>query len=115
MNGSRFSGKVGFQFLPNPAVDPENYEFEVEELEGIIDEGLQGDPLRVLTGDDRDFYLSLPESFTVYRGCLGISAELAGIGLCWTLTRDIAESFALRFKHLVPPVVVDCPCQKTSH
>ena len=67
MNGSRFSGKVGFQFLPNPAVDPENYEFEVEELEGIIDEGLQGDPLRVLTGDDRDFHLSLSESFTVYR------------------------------------------------
>ena len=105
-------GKVGFQFLPDPAVDPENYDFEVAELEGIIDEGLQGDPLRVLTGEDRDFYLSLPERFTVYRGCLGISAELAGIGLCWTLKRDKAEWFAHRFEHLGPPVVVTARVRK---
>ena len=59
-------------------------------------EGLQGDPLRILTGEDRDFYASLPERFTVYRGCAGISAELAGKGLCWTLKRDGAEWFALR-------------------
>lgn len=106
-------GKVGFQFLPDPGDDPENYEFEVEELEGIIDEGLQGDPLRVLTGDDRDFYLRLPERFTVYRGCSGISAELAGIGLSWTLKRDIAEWFALRFAELLgPPVVVTARVRK---
>jgi hypothetical protein len=90
-------GKVGFQFLPDPATTvADEYRMEVESLVDLISGALDDDPRRVLTGDDRAFFDSLPDRFTVYRGCSGISPELAGMGLCWTSKRDVAEWFATR-------------------
>lgn len=101
-------GKVGFQFLPDPADDWENYEDERWMLQEVFERELEGDPLRILTGNDREFFLSLPQRFTVYRGCAGISAERAAEGLCWTLKRDVADWFADRSAGLNggAPVVV---------
>lgn len=45
---------------------------------------------------DRDFYDSLPDRFTIYRGGVGISHEMLATGLCWTTQRAIAEWFAHR-------------------
>ena len=89
-----FGGKVGFQFLPDPAkTELEEYEWEVDGL--ILDLDLR-DPRRILVGEDRDFYDSLPDTFTVYRGCAGVSLEHARAGICWSTKRDIAEWFADR-------------------
>ncbi|RWO55383.1 hypothetical protein [Mesorhizobium sp.] len=90
-------GKVGFQFLPDPArTDPEDYEFEADNLVQSLFEATDGKVGGILTGKDRDFYESLPARFTIYRGCSGISPELAGLGVCWTTDRRIAEWFAHR-------------------
>lgn len=90
-------GKAGFQFLPDPAAtDPEDYETEAFDLIETLDAGIWGDPSRILTGDDRRFYDSLPDRFTVYRGCAGVSPEVGALGVCWTTQRDIAEWFADR-------------------
>ena len=100
-------GKFGFQFLPDPADELRDYAGELWTLQEVFEEGLEGDPLKILTGDDREFYLSLPERFTVYRGCAGISAERAGEGLCWTTKRDVADWFAKRSAEFnSEPVVV---------
>jgi len=39
---------------------------------------------------DRDWFNSLPEQLTVYRGCTKGRQD----GICWTADRDIAEEFA---------------------
>jgi hypothetical protein len=91
-------GKAGFQFLPDPAeTDPEEYRDQVEELISALEAATNGDPRRLLTGEDRVFYDSLPDRAIIYRGCNGISPDQAGAGICWTTKRDIAERFALRF------------------
>ena len=71
-------------------------------------------PPRILTGDDREFFLSLPEHFTVYRGCAGISAERAAEGLCWTIKRE--NSFANRSAWFNggAPVVVTAKIRKSQ-
>lgn len=90
-------GKVGFQFLPDPAeTELCDYTNEVLSLMDLFDYALNGDPCRLLTGPDRAFYQSLPDRLTIYRGCAGISAEKAGAGVCWTRNRDVAEWFANR-------------------
>lgn len=92
-------GKIGFQFMPEPADfegDADGYCFEALNLMGQLEAATRGDPLRILTGDDRAFYESLPDCLTVYRGCGGISPELAGLGVCWTTSRPLAEWFAQR-------------------
>ena len=91
-------GKAGFQFLPDPAsVDLAAYQDEAIELIGFFDEALCGDLTRILTKDDRAFFEQLPESFTVYRGCSGISKEQAESGVCWTTDSNEAERFARRW------------------
>jgi hypothetical protein len=53
-------GKVGFQFLPDPAMtDADEYRMEVESLVDLISGALDGDPRRILIGDDRAFFDSL--------------------------------------------------------
>ncbi len=103
-------GKVGFQFLPDPlSVSDDEYMEAGYELAALFDDALDGNPLRILTGEDLAFYNSLPEQFTIYRGCAGISPELAGSGVCWTTRRDIAEWFARRavmFNRDAAPVVM---------
>ena len=90
-------GKVGFQFLPDPAVtDRDEYEEAAANLVELVRDGVDGDPQRVLTGENLAFFESLPERFTIYRGAAGISPELAGAGVCWTTRRDVAEWFAWR-------------------
>jgi hypothetical protein len=92
-----YGGKVGFQFLPDPAeTDPDEYQGEVDDLIELFRQAHNGDPLKILTGEDADFYRSLPDRVTVYRGAAGISPELAGMGVCWTTQREIAEWFAQR-------------------
>lgn len=101
-------GKVGFQFLPDPAeVEPEEYFAETDQLIELFDGATDSNPRRILVGEDREFYDSLPDRFTVYRGCAGISAEIAGAGVCWTTRREIAEWFATRaFQNPEAPVLV---------
>lgn len=90
-------GKIGFQFLPDPAMsDADEYEQEAMDLMGLFDEALDGDPHRLLTGEDRAFFDSLPQTFTIYRGCAGIAPEQGATGVCWTTRRDVAEWFAAR-------------------
>ena len=99
------NGKVGFQFLPDPAMeDIDEYWDQAELLIDLLQTATDGDPLRILTGEDRAFYESLPDTLTVYRGCSGISSDVAKAGLCWTTKRDIADWFARRCRS--EPVVV---------
>lgn len=90
-------GKVGFQFLPDPAqTDPSEYQQAAADLAEIIHEGTDGDPRSILTGYDLAFFDSLPDRFTVYRGAAGISPDVIACGVCWTLRREVAEWFAHR-------------------
>ncbi|RWM02183.1 hypothetical protein [Mesorhizobium sp.] len=90
-------GKSGFQFLPDPAkADPDEYEEQAQELVQFLFEATDGNLARILTGEDLVFYNSLPSRLTVYRGCSAISPEQAGLGVCWTTDRAIAEWFAHR-------------------
>ena len=68
-------------------------------------------PCRILTGDDKRFYLTLPDRLTVYRGCAGVSIEHARLGVCSTTKREIAEWFATRFG-LTDPVVLAATIDK---
>ncbi len=95
-------GKIDFSFLPDSRItDPDEYNHAAQE----IIELLRGDwtdwqPRDLLANTeydhDLDFYGSLRNRFTVYRGVPDIDAELAALGICWTTERDIAEWFALR-------------------
>ena len=109
--GNWRGGKAGFQFLPDPAtVDLWEYEEEVGDL---MDALHIGDPSRILTGSDLAFYDSLPDRFTIYRGCSGISWEQAAAGLCWTTNREIAEWFAVRYaRDDKSPVLVSARVRK---
>jgi hypothetical protein len=99
-------GKVGFQFLPDPATsDPDAYDGEALDLMETLYMGVAGDPRTILTGDDLSFFESLPDRLTVYRGAAGISPDLAGTGVCWTTRRDVAEWFATRHGASDPMVV----------
>lgn len=94
-------GKIGFQFLPDPAsVDEEEYLEKVEELMMSLREGVS-EPSRILVDSDREFFDNLPDKFTVYRGAHGISPERASQGVCWTTRRDLAEWFAQRGRDAV--------------
>jgi hypothetical protein len=71
----------------------------------------------ILTDEDADFFRSLPERFIVYRGAAGISHELAGMGVCWTTQREIAEWFAQRSvwdRNQVEPVLVTARVKKAE-
>jgi hypothetical protein len=94
--------KLHFQFLPDPAeVDLETYDAEAWSLLALFDDATQGNPGRILTGGDLDFFKALPERFTIYRGCAGISVAHAGSGVCWTTKRTLAEWFAARSARLL--------------
>ena len=109
-------GKAGFQFLPDPAqVDADIYESDAYCLLELLDAG--GAPHSVLTGKDRQFFDSLPERLTVYRGASGIDADMAARGLCWTTNRRMAEWFAVRLADPDAgkmPVVVSARCRKDA-
>jgi hypothetical protein len=90
-------GKTEFQFLPDPAkTELKHYQWQAADLIELFRSATSGDPRRILRAEDRGFYNSLPERFTVYRGCAGVSADMAAAGVCWTLKREIAEWFAWR-------------------
>src|SRR5262249_52799429 len=101
---------IGWQFLPNPQeTDPVKYDAEAGDLIGAL-WAAYDDPRAVLTNTrapDLDYYNSLPERFTVYRGGYGLPAEQLARGVCWTTRRPIAEWFAIRFrpKHQEPVLV----------
>lgn len=109
-------GKVGFQFLDDPAtVDRESYDREASDFLDILDIGLEGDPLRVLLGTDVEFYEALADTITIYRGCSGVDAETAALGVCWTIHREWADWFATRsasFNHR-PPIVITARVPKS--
>ena len=90
-------GRGRFEFLPDPAEsDTQDYQGLASDLIEFLQDATDRNPRRILTGEDREFYESLPEMFTVYRGCAGISSEMAAAGVCWTIKRDVAEWFAYR-------------------
>lgn len=106
-------GRVGFQFLSDPATLPlDDYRDEARGLVELFGNATEGDPSRILTGDDLAFYNSLPDRFTVWRGCSGISAEAAGAGLCWTTRREIAVWFAHRSQNA--PVLMRARIRKSE-
>lgn len=110
-------GKAGFQFLPDPAkTDFDAYVEEAWSLLELFDQALDGDPRRILTGDDRAFFDSLPDWFTVYRGCAGVSIEHAAAGVCWTTQRDVAEWFAARSASFVnaEPILITARIRKAN-
>jgi hypothetical protein len=92
-------GKVGFQFLSNPReTETSDYEEEVQQLLSRFWD-YEIDPRTILTNTyerDRDFYNSLPERITIYRGGCGIEPERLARGVCWTTSRAVAEWFANR-------------------
>jgi hypothetical protein len=93
--------------LPDPkTTDPDVYDDEALDLMWLFDDATDCDPRRILTGNDLTFYDTLPQRFTIYRGCCGIPPERAAAGVCWTTRRDIAEWFALRSISDREPVVV---------
>jgi hypothetical protein len=95
--GNWDGGKTGFQFLPDPAnTEVEEYALCADDLIEALGSGTGGDPRAVLTGVDREFYESLPDRLTIYRGCAGVSFEHAQAGVCWTTSRPVAEWFAWR-------------------
>lgn len=103
-------GKVGFNFLPDPAdADPEDYDMAADfVLEALTGEWAFAAPALLADGQDDDdlaFYRSLPERFTVYRGGHGLPPERLALGLCWTARRSVAEWFALRGPGKEPVVV----------
>lgn len=99
-------GKVGFQFLPDPAVtDFFEYEAEAADLCGLISQATDGAPSRLLVGDDLAFFESLPERLTVYRGASGVEPEVAAAGVCWSAKRNIADWFAARLSGPAPVVL----------
>jgi hypothetical protein len=67
------------------------------DLMWLFDDATDSYPRRILTDNDLAFYDTLPQRFTIYRGCSGIPPERAAVGVCWTTQRDIAEWFALRW------------------
>jgi hypothetical protein len=90
-------GKVGFQFLDSPRdADPDAYEEEATSLIDYLGGATDWNPRRVLTGDDLSFYDALPDAFTVYRGCAGVSPDMVALGVCWTTNRAVADWFAGR-------------------
>ncbi len=109
-------GRVGFAHLPNPRLcDYDEYVAEGDDLSIILRRGTNGDPLRVLTNADREFFLSLPESFTIYRGGAGIDKDMLGAGMCWTTNRNTAEWFAVRSSSEgCPPVLVSARIRKSE-
>jgi hypothetical protein len=99
-------GRVGFQFLPNPQeTEPEAYDFAVADLVSSLGDAYD-DPRAVLTGVDREFFDSLTDRFTVYRGGYGMPAKQLARGVCWTTSRPIAEWFANRSPGNFEPVLV---------
>ncbi|MCV0369532.1 hypothetical protein [Filomicrobium sp.] len=110
-------GKRGFQFLSDPAeTDLYDYEEEATSLMELFDEALDGDPHRILTGEDRAFFDSLPDRFTAYRGCAGVPVEHAATGVCWTTRRAVAEWFALRTADFMKaePILLSARIAKTE-
>ena len=75
----------------------------------VFDQAADGDPRRILTGEDLAFFDSLPDRFTIYRGARGITPEKIAAGVCWTTKREVAEWFALRGDE---PVVMTARCRK---
>ena len=103
-------GRAGFQFLPNPAnLELDEYQDLVQDLVESLQANVEH-PSEVLVGSDRAFYESLPDRFTVYRGCSGISPEMAAAGLCWTTCKDTANWFACR--RCKDPVLVSARVRK---
>lgn len=87
---------MGCPTLPDPReVDFDQYWDQTSSIIHLFDDATDMDPTRILTGRDLAFFERLPNRFTVYRGCAGISTEAAAAGICWTRRRDIAERFAL--------------------
>ncbi len=111
--------KVGFYLLPDPAeVDLDDYCEQAYDLLSGLTAYEAVDPEYLLTNSrerDLDFWHSLPSTFTVYRGALGVSAEACAAGICWTTKREIAEWYALRWgKGRRHPVLVSAQIYKTE-
>lgn len=110
-------GKGGHTFLPEPSSVPRDmYDCATDELLSWFD-CTQGNPRRLLTNVDArdlDFFDSLPDYVTVYRGCFGITPKLAAAGVCWTTSRETAQWFAQRGRNVGAPVVVSARIRKHS-
>lgn len=86
-------GKRFHPLLPHPGeVDATTYCFVADCLARDL---RRVEPLQVLTGEDAAFYRSLPNKMIAYRGGLGDKTEF---GLSWTLSREMAEWFAGRWR-----------------
>lgn len=108
-------GKYGFQFLPDPAlIEEDDYSQHGRDLAELLELATDSDPHRLLIGDDLAFFDSLPDSFSIYRGCAGISERAAALGLCWSIKREIAEWFANRTAHFcgADPVLMTARVRK---
>jgi len=114
---SRRTWQLGGALLPDPAeTDSEEYGNLSSMLAENLANAVRGDPRRILTGADRIFFEGLPDSFTIYRGCAGLSTDQAARGICWTTRRDVAEWFALRAaeNEKVDPILLCATITKTE-
>ncbi len=117
-------GKAGFAFLPAPhECDLEEYQWNVDflldafrwEVDRVIPHD-HFDPSRILEPGDLEFYESLPDRLTVYRGAADVSPEMVAAGLCWSTDRKWAEWFACRASRTNrgSPVLVSARIQKNE-
>lgn len=107
----------GHPVLPDPAfLAADNYGRAVEDTLSIF-ACVRDNPRRVLANlpaRDLDFFDSLPERFTVYRGCRGVSPAMASMGICWTTRRATAEWFARHVEQSGLPILVSSEISKAE-
>lgn len=107
----------GHAVLPDPGfLAADKYGRAIEDTLAMF-ACVRGDPRRILTNltdRDLDFFNSLPDLVTIYRGCRGISPEMAAAGICWSIKRSTAEWFACHVEQAGLPVLVSAQVGKAE-
>lgn len=70
------------------------------ELYKVLFSAKRGFKEYLMSKEDREFLIALPEILTIYRGCSGKEIKHNLYGISWTLNKEIASQFADRKKIL---------------
>lgn len=98
----RLDDKSYWSFLSQIWIDTENMWQNAEDWEFLLSSPRPGRKEHFMEEDDVKKLDTLDPQFTVFRGtCYGLP-----LGLSWTLDKEKAAWFALRFRRDTPPIVV---------